>query len=235
MLGRRKGARLRRAARSLLFVFVSLVLLGSSSCTSGPRNSSTLVGTDSVGAVSSGKSEPLLQAEIEKKFESPQAHYELAKVYHESHQWVKAEYEYQIALGFEPGNTAAQAGYVKMLMDLGENAKAQQFADKYIGQAASNADESLRLAWDFKKVGLDDLTLRCFRQALTIAPDSAEVNKQVGLYYLGKGDTAKAKDHLTRSFQANPNQPDVAGALGRLGVVVQVPHEPETPRVGKSR
>jgi Tfp pilus assembly protein PilF len=235
MLGRRKSTKLRRAAKSLLFVFVSLVLLGCSSCSTGPRSSSSTVGVGAVGVVPSQKSEPLLLAEIEKKFESPQAHYELARIYHQQHQWVKAEYEYTTALGFEPGNTAAQAGYVKMLVDLGEKAKAQQFADKYIGQAVSIADESLRLAWDFQKVGLEEYSLRCFRQALATAPDSAEVNKQVGFYYLGKGDTAKAKDHLSRSFQANPNQADVAGALGRLGVVVQAPREPEAPRTGTSR
>jgi Tfp pilus assembly protein PilF len=235
MLGRRKGTRLRLSAKLVLSVFLGLILFGSWGCEpSTRRTSSSMVGVDAVGAVPSQKSEALLQAEIEKRFESPQAHYELAVIYHQQHQWVKAEYEYMTALGFEPGNTGAQAGYVRMLTDLGEKAKAQQFADKYVSQAASIPNESLRLAWDFKKVGLDDLTLRCFRQALEAAPNSAEVNKQVGMYYLGKGDTAKAKDHLSRSFQANPNQPDVAGALGRLGVVVQAPQEPEAPRTGKT-
>ena len=121
-----------------------------------------------------------------------------------------------------------------MLMDMGEKAKSQQFAEKFITQAANSAEESLRLAQDFKTAGLDDLTLRCYRQALAIAPDSAEVNKQVGFYYWGKGDTAKAKDHFSRSFQANPNQPDVARALGTLGVVVQTPRQPEPVRTEKS-
>jgi Tfp pilus assembly protein PilF len=224
MLDRRKGTGLRRTARPVLFVFLGLVLSGSLGCPSGSsRKSSGMAPT-----------EALLQARIDEKFTDPQAHYELARVYHQQHQWVKAENEYQIALGFAPGNTGAQAGYVKMLMDMGDKAKAQQFAEKYITQAANSADESLRLAQDFKTVGLDDLTLRCFRQALTIAPDSAEVNKQVGFYYWGKGDTAKAKDHFSRSFQANPNQPDVARALGSLGVVVQTPREPEPVKTGKS-
>ncbi len=225
MLGRRKGTRLRRTARPVLFVFLGLVLSGFWGCTPGtPRKSSGLAPT-----------EALLQAKIDEKFTDPQAHYELARLYHEQHQWVNAENEYQIALRLAPGTTGAQAGYVKMLTDMGEKAKAQQFAEKFVTQAANSADESLRLAQAFKTVGLDDLTLRCFRQALAIAPDSAEVNKQVGFYYWGKGDTAKAKDFLSRSFQANPNQPDVARTLGSLGVVVQVPHEPETPRVGQPK
>jgi hypothetical protein len=30
---------------------------------------------------------------------------------------------------------------------------------------------------------------------------------------------------LVRSFQLNPNQPEVAGELGRLGVVVRIPRK----------
>jgi hypothetical protein len=32
---------------------------------------------------------------------------------------------------------------------------------------------------------------------------------------------------LSRSFQLNPNQPDVAGELGRLGVAVKIPRKTE--------
>ncbi len=225
MLGRRKGTTMRKTAGSMLFVFSGLVVAGLWGCTPGSSSPRT------ASIAGSPATEGRLQARIEEKFTDAQAHYELARYYHQQHQWVKAENEYQIALGFAPGNTGAQAGYVKMLMDMGEKAKAQQFADKYMAQAANSADETLRLAQSFKTDGLDDLALRCFNQALAIAPDAAEVNRQVGFYYLAKGDTAKAKDHLSRSFQANPSQPDVARALGSLGVVVQTPREPEPQRI----
>jgi tetratricopeptide (TPR) repeat protein len=232
MLGKRKGKKLRRVAGSSLFVLLCFALFGCWGCTTyTPRRSSV----DATGTVPSQKSEAQLIVEIEKKFESPQAHYELARIYHESGEWTKAEMEYSTALGFEPGNKAAQAGFVKMFMDRGQKTKGEQYAEKYIRQASIDANGSLRLAWEFEKLGLNDYALRCFRQALAIAPDSAEVNKQLGLYYQSKGDTAKAKEHFSRSFQANPNQPDVAGALGRLGVVVQTPREPESPRAREAR
>ena len=82
------------------------------------------------------------------------------------------------------------------------------------------------MAWQFEQLGLDAYALRGFRQAIDVAPDSSEANKQVGFYYLGKGDTAKAKQYLMRSFELNARQPDVAGALGRLGVVVEAPGAP---------
>ena len=50
---------------------------------------------------------------------------------------------------------------------------------------------------------------------------SAKVNKQLGFFYLKKGDKEKAKQYLIASFNANPFQPDVAGELGKLGVAIE--------------
>jgi tetratricopeptide (TPR) repeat protein len=180
----------------------------------------------SAGVVPSEPSERELLAEIEKKFENPEAHYELGRLYARAGQWSKAEYHYNVALGFDPALRAAQAGLVKLFLDEGQKAKAEQYASSYIRQVSTNDRELLRLAWEFEKVGLDEYALRCFRQALVVAPDSYEVNKQVGFYYLGKNDTAKARQYLSRSFELNPRQPDVSGALGKLGVVVESPQAP---------
>ena len=54
-----------------------------------------------------------------------------------------------------------------------------------------------------------------------MSPNSAEINKQIGYYYLSKNDNVRAKDFLIRSFDLNRNQPEVAGELGRLGVVIE--------------
>jgi hypothetical protein len=55
------------------------------------------------------------------------------------------------------------------------------------------------------------------------------VNKEMGLYYLDKGDKVLAKEYLIRSFNLDPNQPDVAGELGRLGVEVKIPGQMKKP------
>jgi Flp pilus assembly protein TadD len=68
--------------------------------------------------------------------------------------------------------------------------------------------------------------MRAYQQALRLAPNSARVNKQIGYYYLAKGQNDTAKIYLQRSFQLNPRQPEVAGELGRLGVIIQ----PVTPK-----
>jgi tetratricopeptide (TPR) repeat protein len=183
---------------------------------------------DPTGTVPSDKTEAQLLNEINEKFENPLAHYELARLYHKSQQWTKAEYHYNVALGFDPAFRAAQAGLVKAFVEQGRSAKAEQFANAYLRQAVSNSErEVLRLAWEFEKVDLDDYAVRCFRRALEIAPESYEANKQVGFFYLSQGDNENAKQYLGRSFELNPRQPDVAGALGRLGVVVETPQPPE--------
>lgn len=215
------------AQKVLLRVLLGLALFAIWGCDEGGRSR----GTVSPGPMTttSDVTESQLLAELDKKFENPQAHYELARLYHRSQNWNKAEYRYTVALGFQPGHKGAQAGLVKMYIDSGDTAKAEQFANRYVGQSSVAIIETLRLGWEFEQLGLDTYALRCYRQALGAAPDSYEANRQIGYYYLNKGDNAQAKQYLMRSFELNPRQPDVAGALGRLGVVVEAPIEPEVP------
>jgi tetratricopeptide (TPR) repeat protein len=224
MAGKHEGAgRLVRVACRWMVLFgCALFLLGG--CTDGILREPEV---DPTGTVPSEKTESELLAELDRKFENPGTHYDLARLYHRSQQWTKAEYHYNVALGFDPAHRAAQAGLVKMLIDQGEPAKAEQYANSYLRQGARFVSETLRLGWEFEKLGLNEYAERCFRQALERTPDSDEANKQAGFYYLGKGDSAKAKQYLLRSFELNPRQPDVANALGRLGVVVETPAPPE--------
>ena len=164
-----------------------------------------------------------LQQELEKKFENPEAHYELAKLYQEEGQWAKAEYHYNIALSFDPAKVEAQAAMVKLFIESGDPAKSKNYAETYIRNAGSSETQSLRLGKAFQDQKLDDYALACYQQALKLSPNSAEANKQIAYYYLNKDDKDRAKEYFVRSFQLDPTQPDVAGELGRLGVEVKIP------------
>ncbi len=223
MTSKRKSTKPLAILRLFLLVLFSVTALLAPGCHSGLSSSPA---ADPTGTVPSEQTEMQLLAEVERKFENPAAHYDLGVFYHRSQQWTKADYHYNLALGFEPAHRAAQAGLVKMYADRGDAAKAEQYASRFMQAAGRNANESLRLAWEFEKLGLNAYAMRCFRTALSAAPDSFEVNKQMGFYYLGKGDNANAKQYLQRSFELNPRQPDVSGALGRLGVVVESPESP---------
>ena len=164
---------------------------------------------------------------IERKFENVDAHFELGQLYQADGLWAKAEHQYNITLSFAPVHRQAQAARVKVLLNDGDTTKAGLLADEYIGQASISAAGSLRLALAFQKQGLDEYALDCYQQALRLAPNSAKINRQIGYYYLSKNNKGRAKDYLSRSFQLNPNQPEVAGELGRLGVAVKIPRKTE--------
>lgn len=164
-----------------------------------------------------------LQQSLESKFENPEAHFELAQLYHSEEQWDKAEYHYNIALSFDPSKAEAQAAMVKLFLDSGDTAKSRNYANSYINQVSSSDIQALRLAMAFQAEQLDEYAFACYQQALKLAPDSAEVNKQMAYYYLNKKDNDRAKEYFVRSFQIDPRQPEVAGELGKLGVEVKIP------------
>jgi tetratricopeptide (TPR) repeat protein len=170
------------------------------------------------------KKEELLK-EIDRKFENPRAHYELGQLYQADSLWSQAEHEYNVTLSFKPLYRKAQAALVKVLIGGGDSAKAQIYADIYTAQVANSAPEALKLGLAFQEQGLDEYAMSCYKEAIQLAPNSAKINRQIGYYYLRKGDRASAKAYLSRSFQLDPLQPDVAGELGRLGVVVTVPRK----------
>ena len=165
----------------------------------------------------------VLRRQIDEKYESPQAHYELGRIYHASGLWRKAEEEYSVAVGFDPVLWDAEASLVKVFMDKGDEAGSKEAAAAAIDRATLSADMLLGLAEAFEKEYFDDYALKCHSEALALAPDSPDVYKRIGFYYVAQRDRSRAEANLRRSFQLDPYQPDVAGELGRLGVIVEVP------------
>ena len=176
-----------------------------------------------------------LLKQLNSKFEDPETHFKVGQLYQADGQWDKAEYHYNIALSFDPVFRDVQAAMVKGLIENGSAAKAKQVAAAYMTQVSNSVTATLQLAQAFGKQGVDEYAVACYQQALQLAPNSSEVSKQFGYYYLSKKNTDKAKEYFSRSFQLNPNQPDVAGELGRLGIVVKIPRpaETETPKLQK--
>lgn len=171
-----------------------------------------------------------LLKELDKKWENPPVHFELGQLYHAAGDYSKAEYHYNIARGFDPSYREVQAAMVKLQLDKGDKTKADWVANSYMTQAASVPEQLLSLGVAFEKQGLDDYALKCYQEALKTAPDSSAVNRQLGYYYLNKSKKDTAKEYFIRSFQLNPDQPDVAGELGRLGVSIRIPEAPVSPQ-----
>lgn len=166
-----------------------------------------------------------LLRDLDRRFENTKAHYQLGQLYQADGLWTQAEYRYKTVLSFDPSHRAAQAGRIKVLQATDDMNMAAIMADEYIQQASVSAEQSLLLALAFQKEALDDYALSCYQQALRLAPNSAKINRQIGYYYLAKNNKTQAVEYLTRSFQLDSNQPEVAGELGRLGVAVRIPRK----------
>lgn len=176
-----------------------------------------------------------LKDSLDSKFENPEAHFELAQLYHAEGLWPKAEYHYNIALSFDPANADAQVAMVKLFLDSGDTAKSKNYANTHMNHVSGSDIQSLRLAMAFEKQQLDEYALTCYQQAINLAPESARINKQMAYYYLGKNDKDRAKEYLVRSFQLDPSQPEVAGELGRLGVEVRIPGRTDKDATGTGK
>lgn len=163
-----------------------------------------------------------LQQRLEKKYSDPRIHYELGKIYQSEGLWDKAIFEFQISKSYDPVNWGSAAAIVKTLYQDGKKDRAVLMAEVFAEEASYSAASSLLLGMAFKSELLDDEALTCYQQAMRVAPDSAEVNKQVGYYYRSKNDLVRAEQYLRRSFEISPS-PEVSGELGRLGIPVELP------------
>ena len=143
-----------------------------------------------------------LLKELDKKWENPPAHYEMGQLYHAAGDWSKAEYYYNIALGFNPAYRDVQAAMVKLQFDKGDKSKAEWVANSYMTQVVSMPEQLLALGAAFEKQGLDDYALKCYQEALKTAPDSSAVNRQLGYYYLQQEQKGPRQGILYSQFPA---------------------------------
>jgi tetratricopeptide (TPR) repeat protein len=166
-----------------------------------------------------------LVEQIDRKYESPEAHYQLGKLAYAEGQLDKADFEYRVALGFNPVHYRAQAGVVKVAAEQKQTERAQVIAELYVNQAAVSAPASLRLGRAFQNEGLGEYALSCYYQASGLTPKSPEPYRLLGYYYLGENDQVRAEENFRRSFKLDPYQTDVSGELGRMGVIIGLPRK----------
>jgi Tfp pilus assembly protein PilF len=196
-----------------------------------------VVGCGPQNPVAPDTEQTLLQ-QIDQKFENPDAHYKLAELYRTQQQWVKAEYEYNIAIGFAPQNKWPDAGLVKLYEDWNRKESAQAAADKSMHNCSTDED-LVMLAKAFQKEGLLKYAEGCYEYALTVAKNKGGIYKEMGYYFLAIDDKVRAEDAFRKSLELRPYQPDVSAELGRMGVKVVAPdivhQKPITPATDNAK
>jgi len=164
-----------------------------------------------------------LLTQVGKNYQNADAHYKLGKIYASEKQWQKAIYEYDVALSFDPAHWQTQAAKLKALINEGQSDKADVAAEMYINQTVGNIEGSLTLSKALEDEGLDKYVERSYKSGIAKFPDSAELNRGLGMFYLKKDNKDNARQYLTKSFELDPTQTDVAGELGKMGVRVERP------------
>ena len=205
---------------TILVLLLTFSLIGCQTTPETPDDETTVVSL-------SPKQEYLEQ--IDRRYENPEAHYQLGRIYYSEGALNKAEHSYKVAIGFRPVHYRAQAGLVKVAADQKQADRAQIIAELYISQVAVSSKASLRLGKAFQNEDLGEYALSCYYQASGLDPEWSEPYKQIGLYYLAEGDKVRAEENLRRSFELNPYQPEVSAELGRLGVSVHTPRKAPEP------
>lgn len=205
------------ARRAQLFILaLSMCTLLLDGCNPFDKDEKTQV------PISSEEQKTRLLKQIDRKFENPDAHFQLGQLYHGEGEWAEAKYHYDTALSFDPVHWPAQAAKVELLRESGDTTKSRLAAEIYMNQTSGSAESSFRLGLAFEKQQLDEYALACYRQALRLSPNSAKIHKRMGYYYLKRGDKVRAEQHFRRSFQIDPLQSDVNFELGQLGVLVEI-------------
>jgi Flp pilus assembly protein TadD len=202
----------------IVTVFALLLTLSLAGCDSSEKSPT------SDQAMQTEKEKLLNQ--VDRLYESPEAHYKLGKIYYNEGALDKADFEYRVAVGFDPVHYRAQAGIVRVAADQKDPQRARNIAELYISQTAVSADRSVLLGKAFENERLGEYAMSCYYQAIGLDPEMSEPYKFLGFHYLNAGDKVRAEENLRRSFELNPYQPDVSGELGRLGVPVNTPHQP---------
>ena len=189
-------------------------------------------GTDSIKEINKNR----LLTQIGQNYRDADAHYRLGKIYASEKQLQKALYEYDVALSFDPALWQAQAAKLKALVDDGQSAKADVAAEMYINQTVGNIEGALTLSKALEEEeGLDQYVIRSYRSGIAKFPDSAELNRGLGMFYLKKDNKELAREYLIKSIQLNPTQPDIAGELGKMGVKLETPKPAPTPQKDEAK
>jgi tetratricopeptide (TPR) repeat protein len=164
-----------------------------------------------------------LNAQLKLRFENPTAHYQLGQIYQQQGDWNKAASEYDLAVKFDPVFWDAEAGMIKVLRLAGEEEKSARTLQLYLRSASLVPEDSLALGSAFERQQLEDCALAAYEQALKMQPKSAAISKRIGYYYLARNNKDMAKTYFIRSFGLDPYQPDIAGELGKMGLIVKTP------------
>lgn len=117
----------------------------------------------------------------------------------------RAEEMYKKALGIEPDYPLAANNLAYLMLERGENvdvaASLAQVARRGMPDEPTAADT---LAWAYYKKGAYNLAIDLLGEALRAAPNNPTYHYHIGLAYQGARDPVRARAHLEKALQLEP-------------------------------
>ena len=168
------------------------------------------------------------QKQLEQKYENPWAHYQLAKLYFSDGWWNKAQFHGELAVQFSPMMFEAQALVIKTLIASGKESLAKVKLKEYTDLAGDDTGKLYMLGKQLRENNLNQYAYDIYQSAYSDENTSADITRELGYYYLARGQKVMARKYFVESFELDPFQKDVAWELGRLGVAVKVQEKQDT-------
>ena len=144
----------------------------------------------------------------------------LGELYDQRGNWQKAQSYYYQSLRLDPDNGAAANNLAYSLLEHnGDVAQAFNYAVTARAQMPDSAITADTIGWAYYHKGVYKDAVAALEQAVTQNPNSATVHYHLGLAYQRMHDTTRAREHLQKVLQLDPqysHAEDVYKALQEL-------------------
>ncbi|HVS65662.1 MAG TPA: tetratricopeptide repeat protein [Thermoanaerobaculia bacterium] len=184
------------------------------------RGAAVEVYNQGVAALNSGSletAEALFETAIEKKPDLGAAHSALARLYLRAERHQEAVDAANKAIELETDAASMHQVLYNSYTALGDKEKAEEALAKLQEANPEAASKNIfNQAADAYNAGNMPEAKTGLEQVIAADPDHAKANYLLGLIYINEGETAKAKQHLTKFLELAPNDPDAGTAQEML-------------------
>jgi len=145
-------------------------------------------------------------------------HAALARIHLDREEYDQALAAAEAAIDIDPDLVDVQRVRYEVYRRTGDEAKAQEvFAVMAAADPEGLAEALYRRGKEAFDANQPEQAKQALEQALAADPDHPRAHYVLGLVYVNLGDTAKAKEHLTRFLELAPDDPEAASAKDMMG------------------
>jgi tetratricopeptide (TPR) repeat protein len=135
-------------------------------------------------------------------------HSGMANIYTQQRRYEEAAKEFQEALRLNPGDEAARASYIRLLLLQAKFDAALPYAEEYKRSHPNDFDASYLLGDVYRELGKYAEAKTLLEQAVKMNPGNFAATYNLGLVYAKTGEAAEARAQLEKAIQIEPSSPE---------------------------